>query len=112
MPGLLEGPVLAKIDTAAPWCIFTAQIGRALRSDFRPLSEGLLLSTRLGSFRGSLYLVPVTFPALEGEPLLVDATAFVSPHWQGGNFIGYEGLLQKLRFAVDPENNLFYFGRI
>jgi hypothetical protein len=28
------------------------------------------------------------------------------------NFLGYEGLLQRIRFAVDPEVNLFYFGRI
>jgi hypothetical protein len=35
-----------------------------------------------------------------------------SPDWRGPNFLGYQGLLQRIRFAVDPEVNLFYFGRI
>lgn len=111
-PGRLEGPVVAMVDTAAPWCIFTPSIGKSLRSDFHPIAEELILSTRLGRFRGGLYLVPVTFPALVGEPLVLDATVFASPDWPGGNFLGYEGLLQRIRFAVDPETNLFYFGRI
>jgi hypothetical protein len=100
------------VDTAAPWCLFTAQIGRALQDDFHPISDGLLLNTRLGTFGGRLYLVPVTFPVVRGEALILDVTVFVSPDWPGGNFLGYEGLLQRIRFAVDPESNLFYFGRI
>lgn len=48
----------------------------------------------------------------EGESLRVEATIFLSPDWIGPNFIGYGGLLQRIRFAVDPESNLFYFGPI
>ncbi|HEY3569200.1 MAG TPA: hypothetical protein VGP73_14815 [Thermoanaerobaculia bacterium] len=71
------------------------------------------MSTRLGSFRGDLYRGPLFFEAREGEPLDVEATVFVSSDWPPGmNFLGYEGLLQRIRFAVDPEVNLFYFGLI
>lgn len=100
------------MDTAAPWCIFSPSIGASLQQDFDPVSDDVLLSTRLGIFKGSLYRVPITFPALLGEALDLQATVFVSPNWPGGNFLGYQGLLQRIRFAVDPETNLFYFGQI
>src|SRR6185295_15600276 len=111
-PGLIRGTVQAMIDTAAPWCIFAPPIGRSIQDHFQPISEELFLNTRLGTFRGRLHLVPVSFPVLQGESLVIEATVFISPDWQGPNFLGYEGFLQRIRFAVDPENNLFYFGRI
>ncbi len=61
---------------------------------------------------GALYRVPVKLLADEGEPLQMEATVFLSPDWQGPNFIGYEGLLQRIRFAVDPQANQFYFGGV
>jgi hypothetical protein len=61
---------------------------------------------------GALYRGPITIPAEEADPLDLEATVFLSPDWRGPNFIGYQGLLQRIRFAVDPEVNLFYFGRI
>jgi len=70
------------------------------------------MSTRFGLIRGTLHRGPIRLHADEGEPLDVDATVFISPDWQGPNFLGYEGFLQRIRFAVDPETNLFYFGRI
>jgi hypothetical protein len=72
--------------------------------------EKVALSTRFGLLRGSLYRVPVRLPADEGDPLDLEATVFFSPEWRGPSFVGYEGLLQRIRFAVDPEENLFYFG--
>lgn len=111
-PGFLPLPVLAMVDTAAPWCIFEPRIGAFVRENFHWVSKGVPLSTRLGTFRGDLYRVPLFFEAFDGEPLDVEATVFVSPDWPGDNFLGYEGLLQRIRFAVDPEVNLFYFGRI
>jgi hypothetical protein len=100
------------VDTAAPWCIFEPKIGKLIRESFDRVSADVSLSTRLGTFIGSLYRGPLWVPALEGESLDVEATVFVSPDWQGPSFIGYQGLLERIRFAVDPETNLFYFGRI
>jgi hypothetical protein len=111
-PGRLPIPVLAMVDTAAPWCIFDAEIGDEIRRSFEPVSGWVALSTRLGTFKGILYSGQIAFEVLDGESFTLDVTAFLSPDWQGGNFLGYEGFLQRIRFAVDPESNLFYFGRI
>jgi hypothetical protein len=111
-PGLFQGTVFAMVDTAAPWCIFEPRVGEFVRESFDEVSENVSLSTRLGTFGGRLYRGPLIVPALEGEPLDVEGTVFVSPDWRGPNFVGYQGLLQRIRFAVDPEANLFYFGRI
>jgi hypothetical protein len=70
------------------------------------------LSTRLGLIRGDLYRIPLVLFADDGQDLGVDATVLLSPDWTGPNFLGYQGLLQRIRFAVDPETNLFYFGQI
>lgn len=107
----IHDPVLAVVDTAAPWCIFEPGVAAALRRTFSPL-RNVVLSTRLGRFGGTLYRGSITLVAEEGENLDVDSTVFISPDWRGPNFLGYEGFLQRIRFAVDPENNLFYFGRI
>lgn len=87
-------------------------MAQTLARSFIPLQGQVSLSTRLGVVRGALYRGVVTIPADEGDSLDVEATVFVSPDWQGPSFVGYQGLLQRIRFAVDPEMNLFYFGRI
>ena len=48
----------------------------------------------------------------EGAPLEIEAVIFLSKDWPGGNFIGYQGFLQKIRFAVDPHCNRFYFASL
>jgi hypothetical protein len=107
-----EGSIVAVMDTAAPWCIFKPQVGLSLRRSFVPVLERAALSTRLGVFQGSLYRIPLRIEADEGETLSVEGTVFLSPDWDGPNFLGYQGLLQRIRFAIDPETNLFYFGQI
>ncbi len=102
-------PFLAVMDTAAPWCVFRPEV---VLNHFEPIPDPVTLSTRLGVFRGSLHRGLLTLLADTGEPLEVPSTVFVTPHWPGPNFLGYQGLLQRIRFAVNPESNLFYFGRI
>jgi hypothetical protein len=104
--------IFAVVDTAAPWCIFEPDVGLDIERAFIPVLDHATLSTRLGRFHGSLYRVPVRFHADEGASLEKEATVFVSPDWQGPSFLGYQGLLQRIRFAIDPETNLFYFGQI
>ncbi|HSF39002.1 MAG TPA: hypothetical protein VLT87_04355 [Thermoanaerobaculia bacterium] len=103
---------MAVVDTAAPWCIFKPTIGDFLRERLSPVDKNVDLSTRLGVIPGDLYRLPITLPAEEGENLEVEATIFLSPKWRGENFVGYHGLLQRIRFAVDPQSNLFYFGEL
>jgi hypothetical protein len=110
-PESVERPVLAVVDTGAPWCIFEPIVAKVLARNFLPLQRQVSLSTRLGVIRGALYRVAITIEADEGDSLNLESTVFLSPEWRGPNFIGYQGLLQRIRFAVDPETNLFYFGR-
>jgi hypothetical protein len=108
----VDEPVLSVVDTGAPWCIFEPIVAKALTRKFVPLQRQVSLSTRLGLIHGALFRTGVTIPTDEGKSLDVEATVFVSPDWPGPNFIGYQRLLQRIRFAVDPETNLFYFGSI
>lgn len=102
----------AQLDTGSAWSV----LRRELVEDLGLISNGeppgqVPLVTRFGTITGDLVRVPVTLLADKGESLDFEATVFVSPDWPGGNFIGYGGLLQHIRFAVDPELNLFYFGK-
>lgn len=46
----------------------------------------------------------------EGEDYLSEPTVFVSRQWTLGTFLGSSGLLEFMRFALDPQRNHFYFG--
>jgi len=59
---------------------------------------------------GRLERTAVSILADEGDSLDIEATAFVSPDWKDVTFLGYSGLLERIRFAIDPRENLFYFG--
>ena len=53
--------------------------------------------------------------AERGESLDIEATVFVpilppGETWLHPNFIGLDGFLNRIRFAIDPEENAFYFG--
>ena len=70
-----------------------------------------LLDTRHGTKAGRLVKVPIRFLADEGNSLDTEGTFFVSPDWPPGKtFLGYSGLLDSIRFALDPQANHFYFG--
>lgn len=49
----------------------------------------------------------------QGESLTLDVTAFLpDDRWNLPNMLGLTGCLERIRFAVDPANDLFYFGAI
>jgi len=66
-------------------------------------------------YEGYLHRLRVTLLAEQGEDLELEVTAFI-PHlalgqgWQFPSFLGLQGCLEFLRFAVDPGANAFYFG--
>ena len=53
-----------------------------------------------------------SWSVLNAELAQVESTVFVSPEWPEGNFIGYSGLLERIRFAIDPGSNSFVFGAL
>lgn len=99
------------IDTAAPWCVLEGTLASVFADQGAILVPRQVLSSRLGDHTGDLCRASVTLLADEGDSLTVEATVFVCPYWSGPNVIGYNGLLERIRFAVDPSMNTFYFGR-
>ena len=72
--------------------------------------EPTTIVSRIGAVQGRLVRAMTRLIAEDGESLDIEATVFVSPDWMAGNFIGYSGLLERIRFAVDPHTNSFFFG--
>jgi hypothetical protein len=109
LPEGVESPVVAQLDTGAPWSILETEIAEAIGV----LDEGgvpTTISSRVGDVSGHLVRIPLTLLADEGSSLGIDATVFVSREWPRGSFLGYSGLLESIRFALDPQANQFYFG--
>lgn len=100
---------LAQLDTGAAWSVLEAEIAEALGvldGDGEPTT----MRTHLGEMTGRLERVPLTLIADEGTSLEVEATFLVSPEWSSITFLGYTGLLDRIRIALDPPVNWFYFG--
>jgi len=108
--GQSSRPVLAQLDTGAAWSVLPPHVAREagvpLDSD-RPV----LMNTRLGIKRGFLVQAPLIFVADQGEALYLEGSFFICSDWPEDQiFLGYSGLLDSIRFALDPQANDFYFG--
>lgn len=108
----------AIIDTGAPWCVLNPLILEDIANDIEAIrSINRPLNIRGIAYTGWLYRVPIHIPALLGKPLDIEATAFIpnlSPTetWSYPNFVGLQGFLDRIRFAVDPSSNMFFFGKL
>ena len=101
--------IAALLDTAAHWCVLQPVVAVELDVDLDPGTLDTRPSTRFGLFTGRLERIPVTFLANEGEELTVGATWFVSPDWPGPTVIGWKGCLERMGFALAPDDDSFYF---
>lgn len=108
-PSLERKPALAQLDTGAAWSVLQRDIAEELGL-FGGVGELARLQTAAGIMRGRLERVPLVLIADEGDSLNLQATFFVSLQWHGGTFLGYSGLLDRLRIGLDCPRNLFYFG--
>jgi hypothetical protein len=101
---------LAQLDTGAAWSILPTNIARTLGISSN-LRRTMRLSTRFGVYLGGIVRLPFTFVADDGESLDTEGTFFLADDWPWPIvFLGYSGLLDKIRFALDPQKNHFYFG--
>lgn len=108
-PGL-DRFVLAQLDTGAAWSVLPPDIARRLQIPFR-MDHPTILNTWLGRKAGHLVRLPFTLLADEGDDLTTEGMFFLTPDWpEGVTFLGYSGLLDSLRFALDPQVNDFHFG--
>lgn len=103
--------VLALLDTGASWSVLNAELAHELGL-FEQDGESATISSRVGDIKGKLVTATTTLVAEEGESIEVESIVFVSSEWPEGNFIGYSGLLERIRFAIDPGSNAFFFGAL
>jgi len=109
LAGLIQ-TVYAQVDTGAAWSVLSADLAReaGIRTEE---GEPAILSTRIGIQRGHIVRVAFTLIAQEGESLWTEGAFFVCPDWPPRQvFLGYSGLLDSIRIALDPQVNDFYFG--
>lgn len=109
-------PCLAVVDTGAPYVICAPEV--ALDAGVDPMSalERKTMLIRGMRLEGFVVRLNMTLKAEIGEDLNVDATVFVPevPEYWGDfpSFIGLTGFLERIRFAVDPNEDMFYFGQL
>jgi hypothetical protein len=111
-PAGLDVVVLAQLDTGSAYTVLDPDIaaGAGVATDS---GEAITLSTRGGSVPGHLVTHAVTLLADDGDSLEIDGLVFVpSGDWPfaGRSFLGYSGFLERIRVAIDPQVNHFYFG--
>lgn len=94
--------IQALLDTGAAWSIIGGDLADLLVTRLGTSGQTMILATRLGRIRGVLYELDVLLVADRGENLSVSASMLVAPGWMGPVVLGYQGFLERIRFALDP----------
>lgn len=107
----------AVVDTGGIYLICTPEIAKELQLDPGAALGRSELNIRGHSINGALYRVALTLIAEEGKGCVLEATAFVPDDdplriWDLPVFLGMQGCLERMRFAVDPKDERFFFGPI
>jgi len=107
--------LIAAVDTGGHYLVCQPGLADALDPHLTDPLEEITLEIRGLKYRGTLYLLSVEIPASQGENLVVPATVFIpklahGQVWLLPSFVGFAGVLDRLRFAVDPAADTFYFG--
>jgi len=105
----------AAVDTGGVYLVCDPEILEFLDLDPSTSLGVNNLTIRGVKYQGQLYRLPIKFPAAEGESFELEVTAFIprlepGQEWLFPSFLGLQGCLEFLRFAVDPGANVFYFG--
>jgi predicted aspartyl protease len=116
----IEGQYIeALVDTGAQFFICPPDVAKLLKLQEMNSSTTEALRIRGVRIEGTLHRVTLTLLAEEGESLSVEVTAFVPKTSEEyklegpiPSFLGLFCCLERLRFAVDPSTETFYFGSI
>ncbi len=100
------------LDTGGHFCILSPEVVEMVGDVLSGSDQEASLLTSQGRLVGGLYRHGIELLATDGENLELEATVFVSPGWSGPSILGYTGVLDRVRFAVDPRANRFYFGSL
>lgn len=93
----------ALLDTGAQWSVIGGELARHLTPG--TVGPTLRMSTRLGPILGTMERVSLHLLAGPGcgTDLFVDATIVLAPAWEGPIVLGMRGLLERVRFELDPD---------
>ena len=105
----------AVVDTGGAYLIPDTETTARLGLDPNDSLGAGLLRVRGARYHGALHRVSLAFKPSAGEGLVVEATAFVpelapGDVWPLPTYLGWHGCLERLRFAVDPVADQFFFG--
>ena len=103
---------LALLDPGAHYCILNQRVVELIEDQLVEDIGEADLRTSHGLVRGRLHRYRIELLAEVGEDLEIEATLFVSPDWNAPSFLGYTGVLDRLRWAVNPTGNRIYFGSL
>ncbi len=107
--------VEAAIDTGGAYLILDPGIARLINLDSADLVGTEEIHVRGTITQGILYRIPLQIPSEEGMGTSIEVTAFVptllpNESWGLPTVLGWHCCLERIRFAVDPLNERFYFG--
>lgn len=102
----------ALLDTGAHFCLLNEGTAGLVRDGLAEDVGTFSVLTAFGPVQGPLYRHQITVIAEAGKSLDVDATVFAPTGWQGPCVLGYAGLLERMRFAIDPRGSQFGFGAV
>ena len=104
----------AILDTGSPWCILNEEQAKELNPNYKDAAiETKCLNIRGEKTEGVLIRLPVTICAEQGVDIVIEGTVFVPQNERDlPNFIGLDGFLNRIKFAINPQSNVFYFGPI
>jgi hypothetical protein len=104
------------VDTGAPWCVLDPELAELWGlAPIETYTVSTTLHVRGMAYEGTLVRAPVTLQATRDADLEIEATFFIpklapGEVWPWPNFLGLEGFLSRIRFAVDAAENVLYFG--
>jgi len=109
----------AFLDTGGVYLLCSPELARRLGLDPQDGIPTPSVQSGRGRLDGVLYRVGLTFIAADGDDLNVEPTVFVPLLKPGEEWpedfpciLGMQGCLERLRFAVDPNDDTFYFGEL
>jgi hypothetical protein len=90
------------LDTGAHWTLVGPAIIDLLGEQLGEAIDSVKMSTRLGRYEGTLHRLPIHLIADLGADFTVDGTCLALSEWPGPTILGFNGFLERLRFALEP----------
>jgi hypothetical protein len=112
-----EAQCPAVIDTGGAFLVVDPDLAMRVGLDRKAAIAHERVNIRGFVHHGTIHRMPLTLLATTGESLTFEATAFVpelehGETWPLPSYLGWQGCLDRIRFAVDPADEVVYFGAV